>query len=299
MINLNDKILDQLDEKELYLACRIAQHIGKNGVAWPGLNRLVELTGWSKPTVIKIAKQLDGKGVVKMTHRKGENGRNQSNLYRLNTPNIGVFITTDKLGGGSKNSLLGVVKNIDHPSKISLPEVLSNEVLKNRTTPLTPQGERSEDFDVTGTDAPKQQNETETPAPATPRTLDEKAAWLLNYWNKNVRRDKRALTASIYLKGMKARLKDGASGQDCVNVIKDRVLAWYHDDQMNKNVDPVTLFRKANFSRYLDSWHDRTEAERRKVSDITKFIANPPKPGQAQAVAPRPVGKTSADQIAC
>jgi uncharacterized phage protein (TIGR02220 family) len=177
--------------------------------------------------------------------------------------------------------------------------------IKNSKDPLTPQGERSEDFDVTGTDAPKQQNETETPtppsppAPATPRTLDEKAAWLLNYWNKNVRRDKRALTASIYLKGMKARLKDGASGQDCVNVIKDRVLAWYHDDQMNKNVDPVTLFRKANFSRYLDSWHDRTEAERRKVSDITKFIANPPKPGQAQAVAPRPVGKTSADQIAC
>jgi hypothetical protein len=68
---------------------------------------------------------------------------------------------------------------------------------------------------------------------------------------------------------------------------------------MSKNVDPVTLFRASNFPRYLDSWHDRTEAERRKVSDITKFIANPPKPGQAQAVAPRPVGKTSADQIAC
>jgi uncharacterized phage protein (TIGR02220 family) len=297
MINLNDKILDQLDEKELYLACRIAQHIGKNGVAWPGLNRLVELTGWSKPTVIKIAKQLDGKGVVKMTHRKGENGRNQSNLYRLNTPNIGVFITTDKLGGGSKNSLLGVVKNIDHPSKISLPEVLSNEVLKNRTTPLTPQGERSEDFDVTGTDAPKQQNETETPAPATPRTLDEKAAWLLNYWNRNVRAGKRALTSATYLKGIKARIKEGASGEDCVNVIKDRVLAWAHDDHMSKNLDPVTLFRASNFPRYLDSWHDRSEAQRRQVADIPAFIKNGPKP--TAAVITPTTRKTSADQIAC
>jgi uncharacterized phage protein (TIGR02220 family) len=280
---------------DLYYQSQTNPKYSVDGYAQNSYAEIGGFLGFNKATVFKMVDRFVAAGLMEVDPANPSLKRTTEAWYGVAYEDLAVEkvnATVEKVNA----SRLKIQRHIKEEIK---------EEKKRNTTPLTPQGERSEDFDVTGTDAPKQQNETETPtppsppAPAAPQTLDEKAAWLLNYWNKNVRRDKRALTASIYLKGMKARLKEGASGQDCVNVIKDRVLAWYHDDQMNKNVDPVTLFRKANFSRYLDSWHDRTEAERRKVSDITKFIANPPKPGQAQAVAPRPVGKTSADQIAC
>jgi uncharacterized phage protein (TIGR02220 family) len=275
---------------DLYYQSQTNPKYSVDGYAQNSYAEIGGFLGFNKATVFKMVDRFVAAGLMEVDPANPSLKRTTEAWYGVAYEDLAVEkvnATVEKVNA----SRLKIQRHIKEEIK---------EEKKRNTTPLTPQGERSEDFDVTGTDAPTQQSETETPTPPSPpapKTLDEKAAWLLNYWNRNVRAGKRALTSATYLKGIKARIKEGASGEDCVNVIKDRVLAWAHDDHMSKNLDPVTLFRASNFPRYLDSWHDRSEAQRRQVADIPAFIKNGPKP--TAAVITPTTRKTSADQIAC
>jgi hypothetical protein len=143
MININDKILDQLDEQELFLVLHIARHIGKSGVAWPGVKRLMMLTKWTKPTVLKVRGRLYDKAIVKPTKRVDETGRDKSTVYRLCTPHIGIYMGSDTIAdnGGKgdlpqgKGNLQGRVKDIYPEGKGDLPEVLTIESINKREMP--------------------------------------------------------------------------------------------------------------------------------------------------------------------
>ena len=140
MINLNDKILDQLDEQELFLALQIARHIGKSGTAWPGVDRLVKLTKWSKNTVLKVRARLYAKGIVNPTKRVDDKGRSQSTIYRLNTPLIGIFMGSDIIAniGGAGNeprgagNELGRVQEMNPGGAGNEPEVLTSISINKR-----------------------------------------------------------------------------------------------------------------------------------------------------------------------
>lgn len=60
----------------------IAQHADREGIAFPSLKRLCEITGWSRPTVDKAIAMLVSCGVL-VKERRFKDGVNQSNQYRL------------------------------------------------------------------------------------------------------------------------------------------------------------------------------------------------------------------------
>lgn len=60
----------------------IAQHADREGIAFPSLKRLCEITGWSRPTVDKAIVMLATCGVL-VKERRFKDGVNQSNQYRL------------------------------------------------------------------------------------------------------------------------------------------------------------------------------------------------------------------------
>lgn len=60
----------------------IAQHADREGVAWPSVKRIAEITGWSRPTVDKAIDVLIKCGALRKKNRF-ENGAKLSNQYYL------------------------------------------------------------------------------------------------------------------------------------------------------------------------------------------------------------------------
>jgi uncharacterized phage protein (TIGR02220 family) len=52
-------------------------------------------------------------------------------------------------------------------------------------------------------------------------------------------------------KYLRARLKEGYAEADCLAVVEHRWSRWGGNEKMRENCNPVTLFRKENFERYL------------------------------------------------
>lgn len=132
MINVDDRLLELVNDKEYWLLTKIAKRIGSNSDAWPSLSTLSGDTGYSKPTVIKVINSLIEKGLISKESRKRRDGSNTSNIYRILTRyiypyNPDILLEKDyeeTLDSGSKENLQGVVKEIDKGSKGDLPGVV-------------------------------------------------------------------------------------------------------------------------------------------------------------------------------
>lgn len=59
-----------------------------------------------------------------------------------------------------------------------------------------------------------------------------------------------AATAKVTTKLVEARLKDGATADQCIAVIDNRVKEWLHDDKMRAYLRPATLFNAEKFESY-------------------------------------------------
>lgn len=136
MLNLNDKILEILDARELYLALVIAKHINKVNEAWPGMNKLKSMTGWSKNTIINVRDRLIDKSIFSKEDRTDDYGRDKSPKYSLKTPLIQVYngpVNTR----GSKNEPLGSenergrVQKMNPEGSKNEPEVLTIRSINN------------------------------------------------------------------------------------------------------------------------------------------------------------------------
>lgn len=96
MINVDDRLLDQINEKELYLLMRIAQHILKNPEkkqCFPGKNRLRKLTGYGRDKLNQTIKSLNDKGIIDKEQRKSKKGEFLTNLYTVKTQYIQIYVT--------------------------------------------------------------------------------------------------------------------------------------------------------------------------------------------------------------
>lgn len=79
--------------------------------------------------------------------------------------------------------------------------------------------------------------------------MREKAKTLLAYLNE--RAGKNFHPTQTNLDFIIARMVDGASEQDCRDVICDRVAAWVSDSKMREYLRPETLFNRTKFNSYL------------------------------------------------
>lgn len=98
MINLDDRLLDRLDDRQMWLLLHIVKRINKDGVCWPSMEQILKDTKWKdERTVKRVRDDLVGLGVIKVTSRMRQTGGQTSNLYSLETDQIGVFVTAKRL----------------------------------------------------------------------------------------------------------------------------------------------------------------------------------------------------------
>ena len=131
----------------MWLLLHIVKRLGEHHTAFPSKKTLLKDCKWKSERTLNAA--LDGltsKNIINVTHRLREDGSQTSNLYRLITPLVGVYVPGDKLQSTENNTPGGVQKMQGgevqkiHPrgmqkmqggrGKKSTPnEVLTNEVL--------------------------------------------------------------------------------------------------------------------------------------------------------------------------
>jgi len=130
MINLDDRILAEVDENQLFLLCAIAKHMGNNSKAWPSNETLCKTTKWSESKLLRVKKSAIEAGLLGAESRYINNAQT-SNLYQIKTRRIGVMVNLADIAPPSTNEA-------PPPSLVNTPplqewrtEVLTNEVLTN------------------------------------------------------------------------------------------------------------------------------------------------------------------------
>jgi hypothetical protein len=146
MINIDSRLLDQVEADELYLLSRLANRMNRDGVCWPGNTLLMKECGWSKAKLIRIKKRLYKKGLLSAsTRQKNNSAELMSNLYKLETNLITNFTgsvnsdttyennTTHTQDGNHMrlNPDTGYDQNKDGVVSESSREVLTSEELNN------------------------------------------------------------------------------------------------------------------------------------------------------------------------
>lgn len=74
------------------------------------------------------------------------------------------------------------------------------------------------------------------------------AARVLEFLNERVERNYKPVDSN--LDPIVARLKEGATEDECHMVIGRKALDWESDEKMNQFLRPATLFRKSKFWQY-------------------------------------------------
>lgn len=139
MINIDDRILSEVDENQLFLLCAIAKHMGKNAKAWPSNKTLCETTRWSLNKLIRVKKSAIAAGLLTAEIRFLQNAQT-SNVYEVKTRRISVMVNMADLEPPTQNSTPPPTQNryapptqngYPAPPQNGVTEVLTNEVLTN------------------------------------------------------------------------------------------------------------------------------------------------------------------------
>jgi len=148
MINIDDRVLDALNESEVYLCLQISRYMKSNRMtAWPSIETLAARCKWDERTVKRWRNSLEQKGFLEIKQTPGK-----APTYRFKKAGFGVFHAMEDTpaqaenggarneGGtfyeGGQNVYLGGVQNM-HPEVISNKEVIRN-VVSAETTAFSP-----------------------------------------------------------------------------------------------------------------------------------------------------------------
>jgi hypothetical protein len=101
MINIDSRLLYELDANEMFLLLNLANRINEERFCFPGNKLLCNELKWSKEKLQQVKKRLEDKGFIKIEPRFKTNGPGQtSNIYRLTTPQVGNYTPGGKNGTG-------------------------------------------------------------------------------------------------------------------------------------------------------------------------------------------------------
>jgi len=213
--------------------------------AWPSINRLEELTGWSRNTVIKNLEALESESIIAIQRERREDGTNKNNVYTVQTDLISVWIGGKKLNPrGSSKIEPGVVQNLTGGSSKNEPEVLTNRSI-------------NKSFVGKPDDAPSE---------AIPFDL------IVDHLNEKTGRKFRSNSKQTR-QHIRARWREGYTLEDFKAVIDVKTAEWFDDPKMSKFLRPKTLFLPENFESYLNQSVGQpevnkiTELQDRKLTD--------------------------------
>jgi uncharacterized phage protein (TIGR02220 family) len=87
-----------------------------------------------------------------------------------------------------------------------------------------------------------------TSCPIEPLTIRQQAEIVLSFLNQKSLKNFRPV--AVHIKMISARLKEGATVQDCKSIVALKCRQWRDDLSMKMYLRPATLFNRTNFWNY-------------------------------------------------
>jgi hypothetical protein len=169
MLNIDDRLLSDLDESEMYLVLHIAKFMTANRMtAWPSLETLSKNCNWDERTVKKHRQSLVLKGYLEMKMQPGK-----PTMYRFLKDGIGVYrpMKTDEMIAENEGTYFeGGTKNEGTQNVFKGVQKMRGEVVNNIEVIKRERGEK-EKTALPPSENPSLEAEKETPpqvAPAPP-----------------------------------------------------------------------------------------------------------------------------------
>ena len=93
MINIDTRLLPQVTPDQLFLLCHIVNFMNDNRMCFPSNKKLIEQSGFSDSKILRIKNELVTRKIISVKQRFRPDGSQTSNLYKIETEFIGVFVT--------------------------------------------------------------------------------------------------------------------------------------------------------------------------------------------------------------
>ena len=92
---------------------KLADRANDDGECWPGMDAVAASCGVSKASMIRYLAKMEEDGILRIDRRKGDNGRQQTNVYVLNMdyqPGVKLQPGMDEPGCKSDDNRVALVK---------------------------------------------------------------------------------------------------------------------------------------------------------------------------------------------
>jgi hypothetical protein len=93
MINIDTRLLPQVTPDQLFLLCHIVNFMNENKMCFPSNKKLIEQCKFSESKILRIKNELVTRKIISVKQRFRPDGSQTSNLYKIETEFIGVFVT--------------------------------------------------------------------------------------------------------------------------------------------------------------------------------------------------------------
>ena len=136
MINIDTRLLSQINPDELYLVCHIVNYMNQNKMCFPSNAKLSKDSTFSQSKILRVKNSLVDKKIMTVTRRFRADGSQTSNLYKLQTEYIGVFVSAKNMSDLDTTPFTdeeGEVFTHEEgtPSVMNTQEVLANRSINN------------------------------------------------------------------------------------------------------------------------------------------------------------------------
>ena len=93
MINIDTRLLPEVTPDQLFLLCQIVNFMNENRMCFPSNKKLIEQSGFSDSKILRVKNELVSRKIISVKQRFRADGSQTSNLYKIETEFIGVFVT--------------------------------------------------------------------------------------------------------------------------------------------------------------------------------------------------------------
>lgn len=93
MINIDTRLLPQVTPDQLFLLCHIVNFMNENRMCFPSNKKLIEQSGFSESKILRVKNELVTRKIISVKQRFRPDGSQTSNLYKITSELIGVFVT--------------------------------------------------------------------------------------------------------------------------------------------------------------------------------------------------------------
>ena len=93
MINIDTRLLPQVTPDQLFLLCHIVNYMNENRMCFPSNKKLIIQSGFSDSKILRVKNELVTRKIISVKQRFRPDGSQTSNLYKIETEFIGVFVT--------------------------------------------------------------------------------------------------------------------------------------------------------------------------------------------------------------